>query len=662
VLAGGARGKLNWRDLSAPPTSSRLILAAGLLLVIACLGWLMFGVAGNRAGMQGFPDAAGSHVEILQDPLQRLGIGEVKERPDSAWQSWDGKSYIRAAHGDAVWMRVTLRNPGPAPLDAVLSDTEYFPDHVDAWTESRQMHSGEALSAEEKPLWSRTAAFPLTVPAGGEEVVYLRAKDHYFVYLRPRWWPRAADFSAAQLRDTLAECLCYGGLIALLLYNAVLWLRLRFPDLGYYVLYAGAMVTFNFVSNGGVSMLVNAAGSPWKEMIVAGSLALSGFFLVQFARAFLGTKDCLPRIDRLLVLLRILLLFAVLGVAAMPWMTSLLWLDLVVIGVAMTNVAMLTVAVLARRKGVAHARFFIIAFGVLFTGATPATLTWLNQDILAGAAMGLLAGSALEMLLLSFAVADRFAQAQKQLVEETEQRRMIEEAYAEELEIEVHERTRELQTANADKDRMLAVIGHDLRSPLTGLMLSADLERGPFPREVSRTGRELLLMIEDLVLWARLRAGTGAEAEHRLGSLVAPAVALHHSLAEHGGVALSVELPEETRVCTDLVLAQTLVRNLLANALKFADRRVVMRAEPAGDAGLHFTVWNDGPALSAEVAGKLAAGEDAPMTATGGMGLRLCREICRALDMQLEARAGVDGGTEFGFTFILAGEAAEVVK
>lgn len=630
--------------------------------MIVCLGWLMFGVAGDRTGMQGFPDAAGSHVEILQDPLQRLGIDEVKALPASAWQSWDGKSYIRAAHGDAVWIRVTLRNAGTAPLDAVLSDTEYFPDQVDAWTESRQMHSGEAFSAKEKPLWSRTAAFPITVPAGGEEVVYLCAKDYYFAYLRPRWWPRAADFGAAQIRDTLAECLCYGGLIALLLYNAVLWLRLRFPDMGYYVLYAGAMITFNFVSNGGVAMLGHAAGSPWKEMIVAGSLALSGFFLVQFARAFLGTAECLPRIDRVLVLLRILLLLVALGVLAMPWMTGLVWLGIVVTGVSVTNVAMLAVAVLARRKGVAHARFFIVAFGALFTSAAPATITWLNHDILAGAAMGLLAGSTLEMLLLSFAVADRFAQGQQRLVEETEQRRMIEEAYADELEIEVHERTRELQTANADKDRMLAVIGHDLRSPLTGLMLSADLERGPFPREVSRTGRELLLMIEDLVLWARLRAGTRADAEHRLGSLVAPAVALHHSLAEHGGVDLSVELPEESRVRTDLVLAQTLVRNLLANALKFADHRVVMRAEPDGDAGLRFTVWNDGPALSAEVAGKLAAGEDAPMTATGGMGLRLCREICRALDMRLEARAGVDGGTELGFTLTRAAQTAEEIK
>jgi two-component system, sensor histidine kinase LadS len=116
------------------------------------------------------------------------------------------------------------------------------------------------------------------------------------------------------------------------------------------------------------------------------------------------------------------------------------------------------------------------------------------------------------MLLLALALADRFVQTQRQLTEETEQRRMIEAAYAGELAEEVRERTRELRAANADKDRMLAVIGHDLRSPLTGLMRSADKATGAFAREVAGTGRTLLLMIEDLVQWARLRAGARSKA------------------------------------------------------------------------------------------------------------------------------------------------------
>jgi K+-sensing histidine kinase KdpD len=76
---------------------------------------------------------------------------------------------------------------------------------------------------------------------------------------------------------------------------------------------------------------------------------------------------------------------------------------------------------------------------------------------------------------------------------------------------------------------------------------------------------------------------------------------------------------------------------------------VVLRAEAKG-ADVRFTVANDGPPLPAAVAARLAADENEPMTAMGGLGLRLCREICRALETRLEARAPAEGGAEFCFT------------
>ena len=625
--------------------------------MMAGLAWLMFGLAGNHAGMRRLPDADGSIIEVLSAAGPGLALDQVISAPSSQWRPWGGVDYINAPHGGVVWMRATVRNRGAEPIHGVLADTEYFPDRLEAWTRGndggwRAMRSGEAVTGKDKPMWARTAAFPLTVPAAGERVIYLRADDYYFVYVRPSWWPSMEDYLAMQVRDVLAEAICYGGLVALLLYNVVLWARLRFTDIGCYVLYATGAVIFNFVSNGGLALLGLAAGSPWKEMIIAGALSLGGVFLVQFGRIFLSTKDRMPQADQFLRCLLAVLIGLALGVPAMPWMTGLQWLELTVAVLTATHAVMLVVATTAWLRGVRHARFFVAAFGLLFVSALPAVVTWLNHDIAAGAARGLLAGAILEMVMLSFALADRFEQAQRQLVEETEQRRMLEETYSDELELEVGERTRELAQANADKDQMLDVIGHDLRSPLTGLMRSADETTGEFSRETVRTGRALLLMIEDLVLWARLRAGTHAVAMHPAWALMTPAVALHHSLAEYGGVELVLDVPEGLHVETDLVLAQTLVRNLLANALKFARTRVVLCASATGSGGVRFTVGNDGPPLSAAVAARFAAGEDEPMTATGGLGLRFCREICRELGMRLEAGSGADGGTTFSFTIM----------
>jgi signal transduction histidine kinase len=137
-----------------------------------------------------------------------------------------------------------------------------------------------------------------------------------------------------------------------------------------------------------------------------------------------------------------------------------------------------------------------------------------------------------------------------------------------------------------------------------------------------------------------------------------PAASLHRTLAEHGGIRLVLDVPEGLCIRTDLVLAQTLVRNLLANALKFARTQVVIRAQAEGSR-VRLTVGNDGPPLPAEVAARLAGDQDEPMTATGGMGLKLCREICSVLGMPLETNLPPEGGTEFSFTLKSAGREAE---
>lgn len=629
-------------------------MIVGTVAVFAGLAWLLFGVAGYRQGMVNLPGADGAEVGVLGEARPGLSIAEVAVMPDEAWRAWAGETYLVVKAGREAWLRVTLRNPTVEPWQGVLADSEYLPDQIEAWIPAadggwRQFSSGELVPGKVKPLWGRTAAFPVTVPAKMRTVVFLRVADYYDAYVWLRWWPRAADFFQGQMRDTLAEAICYGGLVALLIYNLVLWLRLRFPDTGYYVLYAGAMGTFNFASNGGLALLGFGAGSPVKEMLIGGSLAVSGVFLVQFARIFLGTAVIMPGADRWLRPVGFGLMVLTASAAVVPWISAPRWFAAIVGGIALTHLLLLAVALLAWRKGARHARFFVAAFGLLFCGALPAVVAWLGQDMQAWAAMALLAGSLLEMMLLSFAVADRFAQTQRQLMEQTEQRRLMEKAYADDLQSEVAERTHELAEANADKDRMLVIIGHDLRAPLTGLMRSADQVEGEFARETEQTGRALLLLIEDVGLWTRLRVGRRAVGPQPVVSLTGPALALHRALAEHSGVEVRVDVAPDLRVQTDLVLAQTLVRNLLANALKFARTCVVLRAEAAPGGRVRFSVSNDGPPLPVEVARRFASGENEPVTATGGLGLRLCREICQALGMRLEAGSSLDGGTEFSF-------------
>lgn len=628
----------------------------GVPVVVALvLGWLLLGFAGDRRGQVPLTGPGKKEVVYFIDAGGKLTAEEMGRLPEEQWRAYPETDHLMGPRGGVLWLRVVLRNGSPTPQAGVLENVDFFPDRVELWMEDDgggRIHqvSGEGVAAREKVLPGREVAFPLAVAAGTERTLLLRFQDSIQAYTRLEWWPDGAVFHGQRARGLLAEGVYFGAMLALLGYNTVLWWRLRRREMGWYVLYLTAGAGFLFLARAQLQALGGAMGSPWLETLLTVAMALSGPFLIQFARAFLELRTHFPLADRWVARWsHVVVALAVMAVLV-PGRQSADWMRYAVMATVVTHVGLLVVTLWAWRAGVWQARFFALSFGCLFAGSLPVLGMWLvGTTHLDGAMRGLMIGSAMEMLLLSLALAERFSRMQRMLVEETEQRRMMEEAYSDELEEEVRERTRELRLANADKDRMLTVIGHDLRGPLTGLMRSSDEAGGEFAGTVARTGRTLLLMIDDLVLWARLRAGTGSTGTHRMRALILPAVALHHALAEYEGVALEVEVPEELRVETDLVLAQTLVRNLLANALKFARTRVSIHAEPV-DGGVRLVVGNDGPALTAEVAARLAAGEDGPVTATGGMGLRLCREICQALGTRLETATPAAGGTEFSFT------------
>lgn len=654
------------------PLAGVLALAFGLLLAV------VFGLAEDLTGWVKLPDtASGATVETLLDPARAFTIDDVATRPDTAWTSGAGKNYFGAERGVAVWLRVTLPNRTVKALHGVVGESGYYTDQVDFWLRDeggpaasagpfgtwRHERSGEWT--RHRPVWGRGAVFVVDVPARATVTCYLRAEDHFAIWMGLSWWPSWEELLAVRWRVALSEGVYYGALFALFFYNAVLWIRLRFSDTGYYLGYLGASSTFIFSANGGFPQFITAVGSPVVEMIGLVALTLGAASLAQFGRVFLELGERLPRADRVARWLRNLLLLSLPIAVATLWLPSMKWSFVLLAADVVVHGTMLTMAVLAWRAGVAHARWFVLAFGFLIAGLSPLVLSFFARDLHRGLLVAFFTGSVMEMLVLSLAMADRFARmereraaAQERLAEEMAQRETLQEAYADELEVEVGERTRELQEANRDKDRMIAVIGHDLRGPLTALTMGAELatarpdEAPGFAGEAAHTGRQVLLLIEDLVLWARLRAGGVHLGVHRVKDFVTQVAALHQPLAAQRGVTLEISVPESLRVTTDLVLAQTLVRNLVANAVRFARTRVVVGAVAVAE-GVRLTVSDDGPGLPPEVGAALSAGEgerarEEPRA--GGLGLRFCAEIGRALGLRLAVKTGEGRGAEFGFT------------
>ena len=98
-------------------------------------------------------------------------------------------------------------------------------------------------------------------------------------------------------------------------------------------------------------------------------------------------------------------------------------------------------------------------------------------------------------------------------------------------------------------------------------------------------------------------------------------------------------------------ILQPLVENAFRHGIsRRVENSTLSIAATLEEGALRITIDNDGPPLPPDVAARFAAGQDEPLSATGGLGLRLCREICHALGSRLEAGITADGATEFRFT------------
>jgi signal transduction histidine kinase len=227
-----------------------------------------------------------------------------------------------------------------------------------------------------------------------------------------------------------------------------------------------------------------------------------------------------------------------------------------------------------------------------------------------------------------------------------------------------------LRQAHNTQQELMRIIGHDLRGPVATFQQITPLLHdiiGPAPaaddtelvRELDTSAQYLGALLDNLLGWARVEGGLVNRNPVRLhaAAVVQSVVLLYEMVARHKGLALSYDVPADLTLIADVDLLTTVLRNLLANALKFTPAggtvQVAVAAVPGG--GTVFSVTDSGVGMSAET---LAAVFDAsqftsrPGTAGEpgtGLGLPLCRRFVALLGGELHAAPNVGAGMRFWF-------------
>lgn len=149
------------------------------------------------------------------------------------------------------------------------------------------------------------------------------------------------------------------------------------------------------------------------------------------------------------------------------------------------------------------------------------------------------------------------------------------------LEKLVEERTDELVTANTVKDRLLSVVSHDIKSPLNSLrgilqMYNANAitkdEFDHFSKHLEDDLNTTTILVENILYWtaSQLKGIQVREETFDLRSVIEENVRLFKTAAGNKNISLSYNTPKNMVIVSDKNIVNLVVRNLLANAVKFS--------------------------------------------------------------------------------------------
>ncbi len=224
---------------------------------------------------------------------------------------------------------------------------------------------------------------------------------------------------------------------------------------------------------------------------------------------------------------------------------------------------------------------------------------------------------------------------------------------------------------NAEKDKFFSIIAHDLRGPFSGFLgltqiMAEDLpgltmeEIKDISLSMKNSATNLFSLLENLLEWARMRQGLIPFDPKliKLLPLVDDSVKTIHESAKCKNIEIVYNIPESVDVFADKNTLQTVIRNLVSNAVKFTPQggkiNIVCKVTPEKE--VEISIKDSGIGMSCTMIENLfrldvktnRLGTDGePST---GLGLMLCKEFVEKHGGKIRVESEVGNGSTFYFT------------
>lgn len=536
-----------------------------------------------------------------------------------------------------------------APYNSVVSviNTQVFTQ-----SGSTLYQSGERGQYEFAFHYGKTLTLPL------DESVIIVTEFHSAAFYTP---PKIklstpSDYQQQAIWENLIMMLCFSVGIVLGLYNLLIYLGSKDKTHLYYAFFTAAWVFAwsHFFHIPSQLFAIDLTALHWFGFILT-PLANTLFYI-----HLLKLNETHPRFAR--------------GALIFSWV-SLIGLPISVISPGAgfiwatfaTAIALclgLYIGIRRIMQGYKPARYFVLAYMCMALPNMVGNLT--NLGLLPSVNINLyhlgLIGTALDALLLAFAVADKFRLINDANVELTKN-----------LEAKVQERTGELQAltvelrdASEAKTRFLANMSHEIRTPMTSIigyaegLLLGDVkanEQSQATHVIAQNARHVLGLLNDILDMSKIEANrleVESAKTHLFSAIGQVESILGKQIRDKGlGFSLHYHFPLPDYIYTDATRLRQILLNLTANALKFTSVGSINIDVAAKDERLIITVKDTGIGMSEQEQFQLFEAFYQADSSTSrkyggtGLGLNISKSLARKLGGDIDVQSIQGQGTAF---------------
>ena len=232
------------------------------------------------------------------------------------------------------------------------------------------------------------------------------------------------------------------------------------------------------------------------------------------------------------------------------------------------------------------------------------------------------------------------------------------------LEQRVNERTNQLKRANQEKDRLFAILAHDLRAPIGSL---ASLFNGDFKPEdladpqlmqmLKTTTGNTYELLESLLYWSKSQQEkfSFSSEPQSLKQSLTQAIKMFEMQVQNKELQLELKMKGDLFVMAEATMLSIILRNLLHNAIKFSTEGglIVLDAQEQ-DGRIEISVMDQGVGMNEQTCNSLFEPDQARASQKGtqeesgsGLGLVLCYDFVKLLGGEIGVQSKQGEGSRF---------------